>query len=47
LINEFLFEFEWISHGRNRTKSSVSSPSMNINMAPSMPRLFTSRETLL
>src|SRR5262249_43645268 len=47
LIDEFLFEFEWIGHGRNRTKSSFPSPSMNINMAPSMPRLFTSCETLL
>jgi hypothetical protein len=47
LIDEFLFEFEWISHGRSRPKSSFSSLSMNINMAPSMPRLFTSCETLL
>jgi hypothetical protein len=47
LINEFLFEFEWISHGRNRTKSSLSSPSMNINMALSMPKFFTSCEILL
>jgi hypothetical protein len=33
--------------GKDRLWLSGKKSSMNINMAPSMPRLFTSRETLL